>query len=228
MLPLLSLSHYVKLCCIVRFLWMIFKEVYLKIQLFSSEKSYKNANTSCACKIFLFFYCFVEMDCNYVEIDCNFDPLHAKLFSAKNNRFLYFISFLNTDIEQGADFHWHGKQEHAYIVSNTYVALAMHGQQDVELFFSCDQAALQMVFSVCPSVRLSVCPLVRPSHLFDYVPSSYHHEIFMSYYQWQKWRPCKRSRSEVKGQGHRGHNPTLPFPDCNSSLNSVMMMKWCI
>ena len=42
-------------------------------------------------------------------------------------------------------------------------------------FFSCDQAALQMVFaSVCPSVRLSVRPSVRPSvclsHLFDYVP----------------------------------------------------------
>ena len=32
--------------------------------------------------------------------------------------------------------------------------------------FSCDQAALQMVFSVC----LSVCPSVRLSHLFDYVP----------------------------------------------------------
>ena len=33
-------------------------------------------------------------------------------------------------------------------------------------FFSCDQAALWMVFSVC----LSVCLSVRPSHLFDYVP----------------------------------------------------------
>ena len=42
-------------------------------------------------------------------------------------------------------------------------------------------------------------------------PSSYHHEIFGSYYQWQKWRPCKRSRSEVKGQGHRGHAPTFRF-----------------
>ena len=97
------------------------------------------------------------------------------------------------------------------------------------LLFSCDQAALQMVFSVClsvrPSVCLSVCPSVRPS--MTMFPSSYH-EIFRSYYQWQKWRPCKRSRSEVKGQGHRGHNPTLPFPDCNSSLNSHMMMKLCI
>ena len=34
-------------------------------------------------------------------------------------------------------------------------------------------------------------------------PSSHYHEIFRSYYQWLKWRPCKRSRSEVKGQGHR-------------------------
>ena len=81
--------------------------------------------------------------------------------------------------------------------------------------------------SVRPSVCLSVCPSVRHTFLTMF-PSSYHHEIFRSYYQWQKWRPCKRSRSEVKGQGHRGHNPTLPFPDCNSSLNSRMMMKWCI
>ena len=77
--------------------------------------------------------------------------------------------------------------------------------------FSCDQAALWMVQSVRPSVRPSVCPSVRLSvcHTFlTMFPSSYHHEIFRSYYQWQKWRPCKRSRSEVKGQGHRGHNPT--------------------
>ena len=57
--------------------------------------------------------------------------------------------------------------------------------------------------SVRLSVRLSVC------HTFlTMFPSSYHHEIFRSYYQWQKWRPCKRSRSGVKGQGHRGHDLT--------------------
>ena len=65
------------------------------------------------------------------------------------------------------------------------------------LIFSCDQAALWMVqsvrLSVCLSVRLSVC------HTFlTMFPSSDHHEIFRSYYQWQKWRPCKRPRSEVK------------------------------
>ena len=135
----------------------------------------------------------------------------------------------------------------------------------------------------CPSVRPSVCLSVCPSvcHTFlTMFPSSYHHEIFRSYYQWQKWRPCKRSRSEVKGQGHRGHDPNFrfrtvtpvwihiwwwndtyslmllrrgallffkvicqisrshgakiaefdpdwAFPDCNSSLNSPMAMKWC-
>ena len=40
---------------------------------------------------------------------------------------------------------------------------------------SCDQAALQMVFSVFPSVR----------HTFlTMFPSPYHHEIFRIYYQW--------------------------------------------
>ena len=52
-------------------------------------------------------------------------------------------------------------------------------------FFSCDQAALQMVFSVRPSVRLSVCPSVCHTFLTMF-PSSYHHEIFRSYYQWPK------------------------------------------
>ena len=47
--------------------------------------------------------------------------------------------------------------------------------------------------SVRPSVRLSV------RHTFlTMFPSLYHHQIFRSYYQWQKWRPCKRSRSKVK------------------------------
>ena len=71
------------------------------------------------------------------------------------------------------------------------------------VIFSCDQAALQMVFSV----RLSVCPSVCHT-FFTMFPSSYHHEIFRSYYYGQKWCPCKRSRSEVKGQGHRGQHPT--------------------
>ena len=75
------------------------------------------------------------------------------------------------------------------------------------IFFSCDQAALQMVFSVRPSVCLSVRPSVCHT-FFTMFPSSYHHEIFRSYYHGQKWCPCKRSRSEVKGQGHRGQHPT--------------------
>ena len=52
--------------------------------------------------------------------------------------------------------------------------------------FSCDQAALWMVFSVrlsvCPSVCLSVCLSVRHTFLTMF-PSSYHHEIFRSYHQ---------------------------------------------
>ena len=47
--------------------------------------------------------------------------------------------------------------------------------------------------SVRPSVRPSVCHT-----FFTMFPSSYHHEIFRSYYHGQEWCPCKRSRSKVK------------------------------
>ena len=57
--------------------------------------------------------------------------------------------------------------------------------------FSCDQAAIRMVQSVC----LSVCPSVRHTFLTMF-PSSYHHEIFRSYYQWQ-------NDVHAKGQGQR-------------------------
>ena len=81
------------------------------------------------------------------------------------------------------------------------------------VIFSCVQAALQMVFSVCLSVCLS--------HLFDYVPiivSSLNFHCF--------------SRSSVKFQGHTAlkiveFDLDWAFPDCNSSLNSPMATKWC-
>ena len=61
-----------------------------------------------------------------------------------------------------------------YIISLWYqlIILMLH---NAIVVFSCDEAALQMVFSVCPSVRpsvrSSVCPSVCLSHLFDYVPT---------------------------------------------------------
>ena len=78
--------------------------------------------------------------------------------------------------------------------------------------------------SVCLSVILSVCLSVSVMwHLFHNVTI-----IISSWnFQWQKCCP-KWARSEVKGQHHRVHNPTELFPDRNSSLNSQMMMKWCI
>ena len=88
--------------------------------------------------------------------------------------------------------------------------------------FSCDQTAVRTFQSVCPSVRLPVCHT-----FFTMFLPLYHHESFMSYYHLQKLCPCKISRSEVKGQCHRGGNPIKPIPDYNSSLNSRMVMKWC-
>ena len=56
------------------------------------------------------------------------------------------------------------------------------------------------------SVRLSLCPSVCPSHLFDYVP------IIVSSRDFQELLPMTEVMSmqnvKVKGQGQRGHNPT--------------------
>ena len=78
---------------------------------------------------------------------------------------------------------------------------------DIYMFLAATKQLNEWYFpSVCLSARPSDCPSVRHTFLTMF-PSSDHHEIFRSYYQWQKWCPCKRSRSEVKGQGHRGHDP---------------------
>ena len=68
--------------------------------------------------------------------------------------------------------------------------------------------------------RLSVRPSVT---LFDNVP------VIGSSWNFQEILPLTdmMSMQKVKGQGHRGHDPTKLFPDRNSSLNSNMVMKWC-
>ena len=66
------------------------------------------------------------------------------------------------------------------------------------IVFSCDQAALWMVFSVCPSVRPSVCL----SHLFDYVL------IIVSSWNFQELSPRTRvtSMQKIKVRGQRSRS----------------------
>ena len=73
------------------------------------------------------------------------------------------------------------------------------------------------------------CPSVCPSYLFTMFMSLYHHEIFTSYYHWQKWCPCNRSRSAIKGRGHRCQSKFAPnrvFSNCNFILNSQMATEY--
>ena len=95
-----------------------------------------------------------------------------------------------------------------FVKSNCTLVSPGHKNDKLYLFLAATKQLYKWYF---PSVRLSVCVSVRPSvchTFFTMFPSSYHHEIFRSYYHGQKWCPCKRSRSEVKGQGHRGQHPT--------------------
>ena len=68
--------------------------------------------------------------------------------------------------------------------------------------FSCDQAAIWLVHSVCLSVRLSV----RPSHLFHHVP------IIVSSWNFQELSPMTKVTSmqnvNVRGQRSRSQRST--------------------
>ena len=90
-------------------------------------------------------------------------------------------------------------KEFSCVLVKTQLKLVHKGFRLLCTVFSCDPAALQMVFSVC----LSVCP----SHLFDYVP------IIVLSWHFQELLPLTNVKSmqkvKVKGQGHRGHNIQL-------------------
>ena len=72
---------------------------------------------------------------------------------------------------------------------------------------------------------LSVCPSVRLSHLFDYVPIIVSSWNFQELSHWTRVRSMQKVK--VRGQRSRSQRsrPKFSFPDCNSSLNSHMMIK---
>ena len=139
------------------------------------------------------------------------------------------------------------------------------------IVFSCDQAALQMVFSVCPSVtpfwlcfhhriimnisgvitndqnkvhakgqgqmsKVKVTEVTTQLNCLRTVTQVWIHIWWWNdaYIAWCciEEVPYCFSRSSVKFQGHTAlkiveFDPDWAFPDCNSSLNSPMAMKWC-
>ena len=87
----------------------------------------------------------------------------------------------------------------------------------------CVEASFRNRIKLCIDVRLSGCVTS-----FIMFLSSYHHEIVMNYYHWQKWCSCIRSKPEVNGQGSRVQNKICHnwFPICNLRLNSHVAI-WC-
>ena len=71
-------------------------------------------------------------------------------------------------------------------------------------FLAATKQLLRTFQSVRPPAPPSVCYT-----FFTMFPSLYNHEIWRSYYQWQKWCPCKRSRSAVKRSRSQKSTPNL-------------------
>ena len=82
----------------------------------------------------------------------------------------------------------------ATLMANTTAQGSLGWRLDYTTKYSIFLAATKQLYEwYFLSVCLSVC------HTFlTMFSSSYHHEIFRSYYHWRKWCPCKRSRSKVK------------------------------
>ena len=77
--------------------------------------------------------------------------------------------------------------------------------------FSCDQGAIWLVQSVCPSVRPSVCPSVCPS-VTPFSPCS-HHRIIMKF---SGFITNDKSDVHAKGQGQRSK---VKVTEVNTQLN---------
>ena len=109
---------------------------------------------------------------------------------------------------------WNGKFKYQNILN-----FKKNNFPEWTLFLAATKQLYQPSF---PSICLSVCP----SHFFHYVfiiISSWH---FMSHYNCLMWCPCKRSRSEIKGQSHRGQKQILPQFGGFCNVTPVWIHKW--
>ena len=100
------------------------------------------------------------------------------------------------------------------------------------VIFSCTQAALWMVFSVHLSVRPSVCPSVRLSHLFDYVPIIGSSWNFQELSHWTRVRSMQKVK--VRGQRSRSQRsrPNLTVSGLQLQFeftydDEMLHIAWC-
>ena len=171
-----------------------------------------------------------------------FKLCHYKFIWGNKKAYIFFFffwgggSFFNTEMAQVVETLPRERQEHViptwgipWLLISWSQGISSYG---IDIFpvkysyvFSCDQAALWMVFSVRLSVCPSVCPSVRLSHLFDYVPIIVSSWNFQELSHWTRVRSMQKVK--VRGQRSRSQRsrPKFSFPDCNSSLNSHMMIK---
>ena len=117
--------------------------------------------------------------------------------------------------------------EGAFSLSRQWVISLVHGKCSCNLELNIFKliflaATKQLYEGYCWSLRPSVHSV--HSSVTPFSQFSYHHVIikFSGVITLIKWCPCKRSRSEVKDEGHRCQNK---FPDDNCCLNSEMVLN---
>ena len=139
-----------------------------------------------------------------VNVVCQFSAISLKSSCVSKCSFFFFFFFFFTKIQVYRYFHIHLLNA----IQNTCNRYSKHmvpTNSNKSKLTTFKDLSRTKVLAATKQFYQWFSPSVTPFSLF---PSSYHHEIYRSYYLWQKWDPYKISRSSIKGQGHRGQNPT--------------------
>ena len=144
---------------------------------------------------------------------------------------------------------WSSIAEVPYCFSRSYVKFQGHAalkimEFDPDWAFPDCNSTLNspMAMKCCTKLQTAKerCPIVFQGHPLNFKVTWYKTLIFTQIWSFRTIGrsqlsnpldlPC--SRSSVKFQGHTGQkivdfDPNWAFPDCNSSLNWPMALKWC-
>ena len=130
--------------------------------------------------------------------------------------------------------YWSQSHETHVLLSIDHTCLLFPQQTQYDIFIWTDLPNIMQTFFVAETKQLyewyflSVCPSVSLSHIFDYVPIIVSSWNFQELSHWTRVRSIQKVKVRSQRSRSQRSRPKFSFPDCNSSLNSHVMMKWYI